>query len=258
MKDPAKHIRRKMGEALLDYGMIESGDRILVAVSGGKDSLSLLHLLREHTARAPIEYTLTALHVDMGTCQSKVGILSDYFKQEHIPYHIVATEIGQEVCGSEDLPESCCFHCSRLRRKMIFDTAREFGIRKVAFGHHRDDLIETCLINMFFAGNISTMLPRQDLFKGDLVLIRPLAYCREEWFHEYARLHELPVREEACIEGGPRSRRRKIKEMLAQLEDENPGLKSTLFRSLMNVRMDYMPGIENRCPVAAEGRLHGR
>ena len=132
------------------------------------------------------------------------------------------------------------------------DTAREMGIDKVAFGHHRDDMIETCLINMFFAGNISTMLPRQEFFEGKLVLLRPLAYCREEWLRDYARLHRLPVRQEACVEGGPRSRRRRIKTLLAQLEAENPGLKSTLFRSLGNVRLAYMPHriANSREPVA--------
>jgi tRNA 2-thiocytidine biosynthesis protein TtcA len=104
-----------------------------------------------------------------------------------------------------------------------------------------DDMIETCLINMFFAGNISTMVPRQELFQGDLVLIRPLAYCREEWIQAYASELKLPVAEEICEEGGPRSRRRRVKELLAQLEEENQGLKS-MFRSLMNVRMEYMPG----------------
>jgi tRNA 2-thiocytidine biosynthesis protein TtcA len=94
---------------------------------------------------------------------------------------------------------------------------------------------------MFFAGNISTMLPRQELFKGKIVLVRPLASCREEWIRDYARLERLPVQEELCVEGGPRSRRQRIKEMLSQLEKENPGLKGTLYRSLMNVRYDYLP-----------------
>lgn len=241
MTNPTRQIRRKMGQAMLDYGMIEDGDSLLVAVSGGKDSLSLLHLLQENALRAPIHYSLAALHVDLGTCQSKVKLLSRYFREARVPFRMVTTEIGKDICGSEDLQESCCFHCSRLRRKLIFDTAREMGIRKVAFGHHRDDMIETCLINMFFAGNISTMLPRQEFFDGALVLVRPLAYCREEWLRDYARLHRLPVRKEACMEGGPRSRRRRIKELLAQLEAENPGLKSTLFRSLANVRPAYMP-----------------
>ncbi len=230
-----------MGAALLDYRMIDDGDRILVAVSGGKDSLSLLHLLRSHLHRAPVNYSLIPVHVDLGSCRSKVGVLRDYFQREGFPFKIVETRIGEKICGSETLPESCCFHCSRIRRKLIFDAARELGCRKVAFGHHRDDLIETCLLNMFFAGNISTMLPRQELFEGSLVLIRPLAYCREEWLREYAKGYALPVREEACEEGGPRSRRRRIKTLLNRLEAENPGLKGTLFASLMNIRMEYMP-----------------
>jgi len=237
----SQRIQRKMGQALVDNGMIEAGDRILVAVSGGKDSLSLLHLLAGHVSRSPIKFTLFPVHVDLGTCRSKVELLGGYFEREGYTFRMIETDAGPDICGSEDLPESCCFHCSRIRRKAIFETARELGCRKVAFGHHMDDLIETCLLNMFFAGNISTMLPKQELFQGDLVLIRPLAYCREEWLSEYAQMHKLPVREEVCVEGGPRSRRRRIKELLAQLESENPGLKGRLFRSLMNVRMDYMP-----------------
>jgi len=241
MTNPTRQIRRKMGQAMSEYGMIEDGDALLVAVSGGKDSLSLLHLLQENALRAPVNYSLTALHVDLGTCQSKVKVLSRYFEEAGVPFRMVTSDIGQNICGSEDLEESCCFHCSRLRRKLIFDTAREMGIGKVAFGHHRDDMIETCLINMFFAGNISTMLPRQEFFQGALVLIRPLAYCPEEWLRDYASLQGLPVRAEACVEGGARSRRRRIKALLAQLEAEDPGLKSTLFRSLTNVRPAYMP-----------------
>ncbi|PIS36543.1 MAG: tRNA 2-thiocytidine(32) synthetase TtcA [Nitrospirae bacterium CG_4_9_14_3_um_filter_53_35] len=236
-----KRIKRQMGKALFDYRMIDPGDRILVAVSGGKDSLSLLHLLKGHLSRAPVDYTLIPAHVDLGTCRSKVDLLSDYFQGEGFLFRMVETRIGYEICGAQNLPESCCFHCSRIRRKLLFETARELGCRKVAFGHHMDDMIETCLMNMFFAGNISTMMPRQELFKGDLVLIRPLAYCREEWIREYARQHGLPVREEACQEGGPGSRRRRIKNLLAQLEKENPGLKTRLFHSLKNVRMEYMP-----------------
>ena len=236
-----QRILKKMGKALIDYGMIDDGDRILVAVSGGKDSLSLLHLLNDLSSRAPVSFTLFPVHVDLGSCRSKVKLLGDYFQEQGYTFRMVQTEIGQEICGSEDLPESACFHCSRIRRKLIFETAQELDCRKVALGHHMDDIIETCLINMFFAGNISTMLPRQEIFQGKRVLIRPLAYCSEEWFREYARKQGLPVQEEICEEGGSRSRRRRIKEMLSRLEKENPGLKRTLFRSLTNVRMEYMP-----------------
>jgi tRNA 2-thiocytidine biosynthesis protein TtcA len=236
-----RKIRRSVGEALVGNEMIDPGDRVLVAVSGGKDSLSLLHLLRGHRSRAPLDYTLIPVHVDLGSCRSKASLLRSYFLEEGYDGRVVETDIGQEICGSRDLPESCCFHCSRIRRRILFETARELGCRKVALGHHMDDLIETCLMNMFFAGNISTMLPKQTLFQGRLVLIRPLAYCREEWLADYAVEHQLPVVEELCVEGGEASRRRRVKEMLAQLERENPGLKGVLFRSLSNVRMEYMP-----------------
>lgn len=236
-----QQIQRKMGTALTDYGMIDHGDRVLVAVSGGKDSLSLLHLLNGHRVRAPFDFSLVPVHVDLGTCRSKVSLLTDYFREQGYTFRMLETEIGQEICGAQDLPESCCFHCSRIRRKMLFDTARELGCRKVALGHHMEDIIETCLINMFYAGNISTMLPRQELFQGSIVLIRPLAYCHEDWIREYARGHHLPVQEEPCVEGGPRSRRRKIKGLLSRLEAEDPGLKRTLFRSLANVRTEYLP-----------------
>jgi len=236
-----EQIRRKMGEAFRDYRMIDEGDRILVAVSGGKDSLSLLHLLRQNAVHAPVHYSLIPVHIDLGTCRSKVELLTDHFRESGGDFRIVESEVGRNICGAEDLPESCCFHCSRIRRKLIFKTARDLGIRKIAFGHHRDDLIETCLLNMFFAGNISTMLPWQELFDGEVVLIRPLAYCREEWLRDYARLHALPVREEICEEGGVRSRRRRIKKILSELESETPGVKGNLLHSLMNVHEDYLP-----------------
>jgi tRNA 2-thiocytidine biosynthesis protein TtcA len=256
-----QRIQRKMGQALSDYRMIEPEDRIVVAVSGGKDSLALLHLLKRHAARAPIDYTLFPVHVDLGTCQSRVAALTAYFQQEGYTFRMVETEIGADICGAQDLPESCCYHCSRIRRKFIFETARELGCNKVAFGHHLDDIIETCLINMFFAGNISTMLPKQELFQGGLSLIRPLAYCREESVRDYALKHDLPVREETCVEGGPNSRRRRMKELLSGLEEESPGLKGRLFRSLSNVRMDYMPTVlheEKRRQGAAKKEHHAR
>jgi tRNA 2-thiocytidine biosynthesis protein TtcA len=233
-----KEIRSLMGKAIHRYGMIQDGDRILVGVSGGKDSLTLLTLLSERAKRVPIHYELIAVHVDLGFQSSGVDMLTEFFEAKKIAYHIEPTRIA-ELANGPDNRENPCFLCSWERRKRVFSLAQRFGCNKIAFGHHKDDIIETFLLNIFYSAEISTMLPLQTLFKGKMTLIRPLALMEEKKIERFAKEMGLPYFPCGCPASG-KSKRRKVKELLSALEKENRQVKGNIFRSLSNIKMEYL------------------
>ena len=162
-----------------------------MGVSGGKDSLSLLHLLKERLKRVPIHYELLIVHIDLGFDSGRADILRDYFEKEGLTYHIEFTDIGKKANSSENR-ENPCFLCAWERRKKLFQLANRFKCNKVALGHHKDDIIETLLLNIFYSGEISTMLPLQSLFKGKITIIRPLSLLEEKTIEKFAREIGLP------------------------------------------------------------------
>src|SRR5512134_2913425 len=186
-----KEIRSLMGKAIHRYQMIQHGDRILVGVSGGKDSLTLLTLLSERAKRVPIHYELLAVHVDLGFLSGGVDVLKEFFEAKKIAYHIESTRIA-ELANGPDNRENPCFLCSWERRKRVFALAQRFGCNKVAFGHHKDDIIETFLLNIFYSAEISTMMPVQRMFDGKVTLIRPLALVEEKKIERFAKETGLP------------------------------------------------------------------
>ncbi|MDD5255454.1 MAG: ATP-binding protein, partial [Candidatus Omnitrophica bacterium] len=177
------YISKRAGKAIIDYKMLSDGDKVAVAVSGGKDSLTLLKVLHDRQRFVPIKYELVALHIDLGFPRSFAGLLEKYFKKTGIPYRIVKVDTLKKTPRSQ----ISCFWCSWNRRKALFETADKLGCTKVALGHHKDDIIETVLLNLFFQGEISSMCPRQELFKGKITLIRPLAYVEEYMIRRFAR-----------------------------------------------------------------------
>lgn len=233
-----RRLRRRMERAIRDYEMIASEDRVLVAVSGGSDSLSLLDLLAERCAYIAPDVSLVAAHLDIGFEGGTYEVMEGYFRERGYEYVVERTEIGRIAHGPENR-ENPCFLCARLRRKRLFELAHERGCRTVAFGHHKDDIVETFLINAFFAGEISTMVPDQSLFGGLFHAIRPLAYIEENLLKEFARENGLPVVQSGCPTDLV-SKRRFVKDLLAELETENDRIKDNLFRSLGNVKMDYL------------------
>ncbi len=240
-----KEIRSLMGKAIHRYGMIQDGDRIMVGVSGGKDSLTLLTLLSERAKRVPIHYELLAVHVDLGFDSGGADMLKEFFEAKKIAYHIESTRIA-ELANGPDNRENPCFLCSWERRKRVFSLAQRFGCNKVAFGHHKDDIIETLLLNIFYSAQISTMLPVQTLFNGKITLIRPLALLEERKVERFAKEMGLPYFPCGCPASG-RSKRRKVKELISGLEKENRKVKGNIFRSLSNIKLDYMWGrVENK------------
>ncbi len=236
-----KRVRRRLGRALADYAMTADGDTLAVALSGGKDSLALLHILETRKRWIPVDYRLLPVHVSLGEGGSRERVA-------HLRRQVAALGLGLEVIETdiarrlrhEDLTENNCFHCARWKRKALFDFAAASGIGKIAFGHHRDDLLETALMNLFYSSNFSTMRPRQDLFGGRLTIIRPLAYLDEADVISYCRLHDLPIVSPPCPFQAKESRRQAMKKLLADLQRENPKIKDSLFHALANVRSEYL------------------
>jgi tRNA 2-thiocytidine biosynthesis protein TtcA len=235
------HLNKWFETASGDYDMIEPGDRILVGVSGGTDSMVLLDLLRTPKYLISGDYTVTAVHIDLGFEGSgeDVAQLEATLAKTGCDYIIDRTDIGP-LAHSEVNRKNPCFLCSRLRRRRIFEIADARGCNKIALAHHRDDMIETMLLNMFYSREISTMMPKQQIFGGTLHIIRPLAYIREELIKKFARERQLPVVGNRCPTSG-NSRRRYIKELLNALEKDNRLIRDNLFRAMKNVKKDYMP-----------------
>jgi len=229
------YISKKVGKAIIDYKMLSEGDRIAVAVSGGKDSLTLLKVLNDRRRFVPIQYELLAIHVDLGFPRSLSRQLEGYFKKIRIPYRIL------KVDTLKDTPRDqiSCFWCSWNRRKALFEAADKFGCSKVALGHHKDDIIETILLNLFFQGEISAMAPKQELFKGKITLIRPLAYVEEYMIKRFAREEGLPHQTCRC----PRSqtsRRTLMAKLIREIKRACPDVKTNIFRSVSRIKRDYL------------------
>jgi tRNA 2-thiocytidine biosynthesis protein TtcA len=234
------HLKKWLEQAALDYDMIEENDRVLVAVSGGTDSLVLLDLLSTPMVHLP-RFELLAVHVDHGFDPAYAGYeaLQRFMRENGHACIMRKTDIGL-VAHSPANGKKPCFLCSRLRRKEIFTIADEEGCNKIAFGHHRDDIIETLLINMFFAREISTMMPNQPIFNGKLNIIRPLAYLSEHLVKRYAHERGFPHIPNLCPTA-PVSHRMYVKNLLRDLEKDNRHIRDNLFKAMSHVKLDYLP-----------------
>ncbi len=233
-------INRKIGQAMHDYSMFADGDRVMVAVSGGVDSLSLAIILKIWQQKAPIRFDLSAQIIDQGFWKEHAGVvgpeqsIGTQLEWFSIDYMIDdAWETGDE--------EKTCFQCARNRRSQLFNLARERGYNKIALGHHKDDLIETFFLNIVYSGNISTMLPKQPLFEGRLSLCRPLAYLEKKDVIEISHAAALSPVENLCPLAAD-TRREKVRVMLDTIYASEPGAKSSMFAALANVKEEYMPG----------------
>jgi len=221
-----------MGRAISSYQMIADGDRVMVAVSGGHDSISLLWLLRDRLKRIPIRYEIIAAHVDLGFGTSTGKKMEKFFIGNAFDHVIINTRIGPRA-HSDNNRENPCFLCSRLKRKALFEKAAELACHKVAFGHHKDDFIETFFLNLLFAGSASTIQPLQEFFDGALTLIRPLYLLDEAIIKGYADEMGFPEIESGCPTAGS-SMRARIKSLLTNLYLTNRKIKGNIFNAVQH------------------------
>lgn len=236
LKGPEFYISKRVGRAIIDHRMIDEGDKILVAVSGGKDSLTLLRVLQDRQKFVPIKYRLLAYHVDMGYPRSISRILERYLKKQGVEYRIEKSDALKKT-KKKDIS---CFWCSWNRRKALFEAAARYKCTKVALGHHLDDIDETILLNLFFQGEISSMKPRQELFEGKIVIIRPLCYTEEDLIRRFSRTLGFPHHTCDCPHSDI-SRRQLMTGIIKQVNRVCPEVRTNIYRSVSRIKKDYLP-----------------
>jgi len=235
LRGPEFYISKRVGRAIMDYNMLSDGDKIAVAVSGGKDSLVLLKVLNDRKKFVPIKYDILAVHIDMGYPRSYAKKLQKYFKKIGVKYHIEKVDELKKM-NKKDIT---CFWCSWNRRKALFEAADRYGCTKVALGHHKDDIIETILMNLFFQGEISAMAPKQELFNGKITIIRPLAYVEEYLIRRFAKDELLP--HETCVcPNSIVSNRARMGRIISEVKKVCPDVKTNIFRSVKRIKEDYL------------------
>ncbi|MFO7649302.1 tRNA 2-thiocytidine(32) synthetase TtcA [Halomonas campaniensis] len=230
-----KRLRRQVGNAIIDYGMIHEGDRVMVCLSGGKDSYTLLSILRSLQRNAPIDFSLVAVNLDQKQPGFPEHVLPEYLASIGVEYHILERDTYSVVKEKTPEGKTTCALCSRLRRGSLYGFAEEIGATKVALGHHREDILETLFLNLFFGGSLKAMPPKLLSDDGRNILIRPLAYCREADIAEYARLMEFPIIPCNLCGSQPNLQRQVVKEMLAEWEKKHPGRLESMFKAVTNV-----------------------
>ena len=228
------------GKAIGDYNMIEDGDTVLVCMSGGKDSYTMLMMLLALQERAPVEFKLIAMNLDQKQPNFPEHILPAYLQNLGVDYRIVEADTYSIV--KEKIPEgkTTCSLCSRLRRGVIYRTAKELGANKIALGHHRDDIVETLFLNMFFGAKMKSMPPKLSTNDKQNIVIRPLAYCSEKDIASYARGMEFPIIPCDLCGSQENLQRQKVKDMLHAWEREQPGRVNNIFRAICNVEPSHL------------------
>ncbi|MBM7072664.1 tRNA 2-thiocytidine(32) synthetase TtcA [Shewanella sp. 202IG2-18] len=229
-----KRLRREVGTAIADYNMIEDGDRVMCCLSGGKDSYAMLDILLNLQQRAPISFEILAVNLDQKQPGFPEDVLPNYLDSLGIAYHILEKDTYSIV--REKIPEGqkTCSLCSRLRRGTLYGFAQHIGATKIALGHHRDDIIETMFLNMFYGGKMKAMPPKLLSDDGANVVIRPLAYCREKDIAEYATLKQFPIIPCNLCGSQENLKRQEVKDMLTLWDKQQPGRIETIFTAMQN------------------------
>lgn len=233
-------LEHMVGKAIADFNMVEDGDVVMVCLSGGKDSYTLFDILRTLQKRAPVNFRLIAMNLDQKQPGFPENVLPDYLRSIDAEYHIETQDTYSIV--KQKIPEgkTTCSLCSRLRRGIIYRVAGELGANKIALGHHRDDMIETMFLNLFFGGTLKAMPPKLVTDKGDHIVIRPLAYCAEKDIARYARGMQFPIIPCNLCGSQENLQRQIVKEMLQHWEREYPGRTQTIFTAMQNVRPSHL------------------
>ncbi|WP_322527997.1 tRNA 2-thiocytidine(32) synthetase TtcA [Salinicola sp. LHM] len=230
-----KRLRRQVGNAIIDYGMIHEGDKVMVCLSGGKDSYTMLEILMNLQRNAPVNFELVAVNLDQKQPGFPEHVLPEYLDAKGVNYHILERDTYSVVKEKTPEGKTTCALCSRLRRGSLYGFAEEIGATKVALGHHREDILETLFLNMFFGGSLKAMPPKLLSDDGKNIVIRPLAYCREADIAEFARQMAFPIIPCNLCGSQPNLQRQVVKEMLAEWEIKHPGRLETMFKAVTNV-----------------------
>lgn len=257
----AKRLRRLVGAAIDDFGMIEAGDKVMVCVSGGKDSYALLDTLIGLREKAPVPFDLIAYNLDQKQPGFPAHVLPEYLSRRGVPFRIETRDTYSVVKRVVAEGKTMCSLCSRLRRGNIYRAAAELGCTKIALGHHRDDIVETFFLNLFYGAKLKAMPPKLVSDDGRHVVIRPLAYCSEDDLVEYARAREFPIIPCSLCGTQPNLQRQAAKEMLRQWNKKFPGRVDNIFRALQNVTPSHLADTDlfdftnvQAAPTAIEGR----
>lgn len=230
-----KKLRRAVGTAIADYNMIEHGDKVMVCLSGGKDSYTMLDILMGLRDHAPIDFDIVAVNLDQKQPGFPEEVLPNYLDTLDVSYHILEKDTYSIV--KEKVPEgkTTCGLCSRLRRGSLYGFAQEIGATKIALGHHRDDIVETLFLNMFYGGNLKAMPPKLKSDDGQNIVIRPLAYCREKDIERFSQMKSFPIIPCNLCGSQENLQRQVIKNMLQQWDKEHPGRVDSIFRAIKNI-----------------------
>lgn len=241
---PAQALERDLlhhvGRAVMDFDLIQEGDRIMVAVSGGKDSYSLLALLEALRRRAPVKFSLVAVHLDQGQPGHDPAPLASWLKAHDFEHHIVREDTYSIIVDKVPAGRTPCSMCARLRRGILYRKAAELGCSKIALGHHRDDTLETLMLNLFFAGKLAAMPAHLVSDDGASVVIRPMIYCPEDLLVRYAEAQGFPILPCNLCGSQPDAQRKQMKAMLTRMEAENPNLRQIMLSALGNVNPSHL------------------
>ena len=235
-----KRLLRAAGDAIADFALVEEGDRIMVAVSGGKDSYALLHLLMRLRERAPVRFDLVAVNLDQGQPGYPAHVVEGHLKAVGVPYRMLARDTYSVVRRLVPEGKTTCPVCSRLRRGILYNTAVEMGCTKIALGHHRDDLVETLLLSALYSGALKSMPPKLRSQDGRNVVIRPLCYAAEEDLAAFAEAMRFPIVPCDLCGSQPNLRRKRVKGLLAELSREHPAVKGNLLNALAHVLPSHL------------------
>src|SRR5512145_1642272 len=230
-----KRLLRAASAAIADFGLVEEGDRIMVAVSGGKDSYTLLHVLMRLRERAPISFDLVAVNLDQGQPGYPAEVVERHLQSLGVPYRMIARDTYSVVRRLVPEGKTTCSVCSRLRRGVLYGAALEMGCTKIALGHHRDDLVETLLLSALYSGALKSMPPRLRAKDGKNVVVRPLCYAAEDDIAAFAEAMRFPIVPCDLCGSQPNLRRRRVKELLAELSAEHRAVKGNLLHALARV-----------------------
>lgn len=258
-----KRLRRHVGQAIADYAMIEEGDRIMVCLSGGKDSYTLLEILRNLQQSAPVNFSLVAVNLDQKQPGFPAHVLPEYLASQGVEYHIVTEDTYRIVKDKIPAGKTTCSLCSRLRRGILYRTATELNATRIALGHHRDDILQTLFLNMFYGGKLKGMPPKLMSDDGKHIVIRPLAYCREKDIARFAQARQFPIIPCNLCGSQPNLQRQVIGDMLRDWDKRYPGRSETLFRAMQNVVPSHLSdtqlfdfkGLTQGNPVAGGGDI---